>query len=164
MRVASVRAHERRGASGPTSQGQGETLGGAIVNIHDLLAPQRAAAIFAAAAAIATAWLPPLAMATNVTFTSSNCNSYVLSGTPPNQTVTCIAGSGGGGVPVCAPTANPPTPKALEPTTVSANCSNQPTSYTWTGACPNAGATCAVIMKKPGSFTLTVKATNASGT
>src|SRR5271167_1377371 len=110
-------------------QGRSETLGGAMVNIHDLLAPWRGSAVFAAAAAFAAAALSPLALGASVTFTSSNCSSYVLSGTPPNQTVTCVAGGGGGGVPVCTPTANLLTPSRGQTSTISANCSNTPTGY-----------------------------------
>lgn len=147
--------------------GVGKNLGGEMVNTRDLLAPWRASAIGAALVAIAGLALAPLAIGANVTFTSSNCSSYVLSGTAPNQTVTCVAGGGGGGggVPVCAPTANPPTPGVGQSTTISANCSNAPTSYTWTGGtCGRAGPTCTVEKAKATSVTYTVKATNSSGT
>jgi len=133
-----------------------------MVNRGDLRAPWRASVILGAGAAIAALALPPLATGASVTFTSSNCTSYVLSGTAPNQTVTCV---GGGGVPVCAPTAQPPSPAAGETTTISANCSNAPTSYTWTGGtCGRAAATCVVSKGKPASVTYTVKASNGSGT
>jgi len=138
-----------------------------MVNIHDLLAPWRGSAVFAAAAAFAAAALSPLALGASVTFTSSNCSSYVLSGTPPNQTVTCVAGGGGGGgggVPVCAPTANPLTLSRGQTSTISANCSNQPTGYTWSRGCTNAKATCDAIEGKPTSITYTVSATNSTGT
>jgi hypothetical protein len=138
------------------------------MNIHDLLAPWRGSAVFAAAAAFAAAALSPLALGASVTFTSSNCSSYVLSGAPPNQTVTCVAGSGGGGggsVPVCAPTANPPKPSVGTATTISANCNNAPTGYTWTGGpCPHAGASCTVAAPRATPVTFTIRATNATGT
>jgi hypothetical protein len=134
--------------------------------MHDLLAPWRACAILAAVTAIVVAAPAPLATAASVTFTSSNCSSYVLSGTPPNQTVTCVTGSGGGGggVPVCTPTANPLSLSRGQTSTISANCSNQPTGYTWSRGCTDAGATCSVIEGKPISVTYTVSATNSSGT
>ena len=135
-----------------------------MVNMHDLFAPWRGSVVIAAAAAFAAAALSPLAMGASVTFTSSNCSSYVLSGTPPNQTVTCVAGGGGGGVPVCAPTANPPTPSVGAATTISANCSNVPTGYTWNGACAHAGASCTVASPRARSLTITITATNATGT
>ena len=136
-----------------------------MVNIHDLLAPWRGSAILAAAVAFAAAALSSLAMGASVTFTSSNCSSYVLSGTPPNQTVTCVAGGGGGGsVPVCAPTANPPTPSAGQATTISANCSNQPTGYTWSSVCVRSGASCTISSPRARSTTFTITATNATGT
>jgi hypothetical protein len=136
-----------------------------MVNIHDLLAPWRGSAVFAAAAAFAAAALSPPALGASVTFTSSNCSSYVLSGTPPKQTVTCVAGGGGGGgVPVCAPTASLLTPSRGQTSTISANCSNTPTGYTWSRGCTNAKATCDVIDGKPTSITYTVSATNSTGT
>jgi hypothetical protein len=137
-----------------------------MLNIHDLLAPWRGSAVFAAAAAFAAAALSPLAQGASVTFTSSNCSSYVLSGTPPNQTVTCVAGGGGGGggVPVCAPTASLLTPSRGQTSTISANCSNTPTGYTWSRGCTNAKGTCVVIEGKPTSITYTVSATNSTGT
>jgi hypothetical protein len=134
-----------------------------MVNMHDLLAPWRGSVVIAAWAAFAAAALSPLAMGASVTFTSSNCSSYVLSGTPPNQTVTCVAG-GGGGVPVCAPTANPPTPSVGAATTISANCSNAPTGYTWNGACAHVGASCTIASSRARSLTITITATNATGT
>ena len=136
-----------------------------MVNTEDLLAPWRAAAIGAAFVSIVALAFAPVAMAANVTFTSSNCSSYALSGTAPNQTVTCVAGGGGGGgVPVCAPTANPPSPSVGEATTISANCSNAPTGYKWTGGtCTHAGSTCTVEKSSAASVTYTVKASNSSG-
>jgi len=137
-----------------------------MVNTRDLLAPWRASAVWAAVAAIAALAQSPLATAANVTFTSSNCSSYVLSGTAPNQTVTCVAGGGGGGgVPVCAPTVTPPTPGVGQSATITANCSNAPTKYIWTGGtCARAGATCVVEKAKATSVTYTVQGTNSSGT
>jgi hypothetical protein len=109
---------------------------------------------------------PRLAAAT-FTYTNPSCTSFVISGTPPAQTVTCVStGGGGGGVPVCTPTANPANPAVNQQTTLSANCSNQPTSYLWSGG-PCGGAvtaTCNVTKSRTATMTFSVTATNASGT
>jgi hypothetical protein len=73
-------------------------------------------------------------------------------------------------VPVCAPTANPPSPLAVgQPTTISANCSNQPTanSYVWTGgncATSTTGPTCTEQKSRARTVEYTVKASNTAGT
>jgi hypothetical protein len=69
-------------------------------------------------------------------------------------------------VPTCAPTANPPSPAANTQTTISANCSNSPTSYLWTGGTcgGTTAATCIVSKSKPTTMTYGVTATNAAGT
>lgn len=137
------------------------------MNIRTILAPWRAAAVLLVAAALALAALPRPATGASVTYTSPSCTSFVVSGTPPNQTVTCSGGSSNG-VPVCAPTANPASPLPGTTTTISANCSNNPTanSYSWTGgACTlSAGPTCIVGKSRATSVAYTVKASNASGT
>jgi len=138
-----------------------------MVKSFDLLwALWRKPAVLAAVAAMAALLLPPAATPATVTYTSSVCTSFVVSGTPPNQTVTC---SGGGTVPTCNPTANPPSPATGQATTITANCSNQPLSngYVWTGAaCVGlTGDTCNVTGKtKRTSITYTVSASNAAGT
>jgi len=88
-----------------------------------------------------------------------------LSGTPPNQILTCL--TGGGATPVCAPTANPAAPAAGESTTISANCSNQPNAngYVWSGGnCASVtGSSCVTKQRRPGTVTFTIKASNAAG-
>ncbi len=131
-----------------------------------LWAPWRKPAVVAAVAATVGLFLPPPATPANVTYTSSACTSFVVSGTPPNQTLTC---SGGGAVPTCSPTANPPSPAAGQATTITANCSNQPLAngYVWTGAaCVGlTGASCNVNGKAHHtSITYSVSASNAAGT
>ena len=105
--------------------------------------------------ALASLSVSALATAATVAYTNPSCSSFVVSGTPPNQTVTC-AGSpqlgtvtysgssctsfavtgvppnqiltcvSGGGVPVCTLTASPPAPATGQSATITANCSNQP--------------------------------------
>ena len=106
----------------------------------------------------------PFAAGATVSYTGAGCSSFSLSGTPPNQTLICVTG-GGGSVPVCAPTAKPASPAVSQSTTISANCSDQPTSYVWTGgACLGITASaCAVTKNKAASVTFTVQATNAAG-
>ena len=85
-------------------------------------------------------------------------------GPPAMPTAMCSPspGAGGGGVPVCAPSASNALPIIGTTITVFANCSGAPTSYAWTG-CSSGGATCAATSSVPGSFSYTVVATNASG-
>jgi hypothetical protein len=101
-----------------------------------------------------------------LTYTDAACTGFALGGAPPAQTLTCVGGGGGGGVPVCAPAANPATPAAGQSTTISANCSNQPNGYVWTGGTcvGTTGATCTVSKRRAGPTTYTVSATNGTGT
>lgn len=138
------------------------------MNTHNFLAPWRGYAALISVF-VAMAVLPPAATAATVTYSDSSCTSFAVSGTPPNQTVTCV--TAGGGTPVCAPTANPASPLAGQQTTISANCSNQPTanSYVWTDssastACTSlTGPTCDVMKSRARTVTYTVKASNAAG-
>jgi len=137
-----------------------------VMNIEKLFAPWRRLAALAAGAAMAGLFLPSAAMAATATYTTTGCTSFVVTGTPQNQTVTCV--TGGSTVPVCAPTANPPTPSAGQATTITANCSNQPlaNSYTWTGVgCMGlTGPTCDLTGKTgQTSKTFSVSATNSMG-
>jgi hypothetical protein len=144
-------------------------LGDAVVlNIHTILAPWRAtaAAVLLVAAAIALTVVPRPATSATVTYTGAGCTSFVVTGTPTNQTVTC-KGASSNGVPVCVPTANPTAPAVGTTTTITANCSNQPTanSYIWTGGpCTlQSGPTCTVGKSRATSVAYTVQASNASG-
>jgi hypothetical protein len=122
------------------------------------------ASIYALAVAAALFALSIRAPAATFTYTNPSCSSFTVSGTPPAQTVTCVSATAGG-VPVCAPTANPAAPAIGTSTTISANCSNQPTGYVWTGgACATVTtATCSPTKSKSATVTYTVTATNASG-
>jgi hypothetical protein len=124
--------------------------------------------LFACSALVAIAAIctSPLAPGATATYSNSACTSFVLSGTPPNQMVTCVTAAGG--VPVCVPTANPPSPAIGQSTTISANCSNSPSAngYVWTGgACVGlTGATCTVAKSRAMSITYSVSGSNGSGT
>ena len=103
--------------------------------------------------------------AATFTYTNPSCTSFTVAGSPPTQTVTCIT-SGGGSVPTCSPSANPANPSIGQQVVVSANCTNQPTSYAWTGGgcgLTNA-ATCTVTKSKSTTLLFTVNGANASGT
>ena len=122
-----------------------------------------------AVSAVATIFMSVGATAATVNYTNPNCSSFAVSGTPPNQTVTCVTGGGGGGgVPVCAPTATTASPAIGQSTTISANCSNGPSAngYVWTGGtCAGlTGSTCTVTKTRAVSITYSVSASNASGT
>ena len=104
-------------------------------------------------------------MGATLTYNGAGCTSFTLSGNPPNQTLTCVT-SGGGGVPICSPTASPASPTHPNSTTISANCTNSPTSYVWTGQGCTAitNGACTVSKNQAGARTFTVKATNGAGT
>ena len=131
------------------------------------LAQRLAAAGALAVATVFFTLLPaPQAPAASLNYNNPACGSITVSGTPPTQTVTCApAGGGGAGVPVCAPTANPAAPSLGQSTTISPNCTNQPTSYLWAGgACLGlTTATCQVSRLRAATLTYTVTATNAAG-
>jgi hypothetical protein len=115
--------------------------------------------------ALASLAVSAIATAASVTYTNPSCSSFVVSGTPPTQTVTCVGG--GAGVPVCAPTSNPASPAVGQSATISANCSNGPLAngYVWTGGtCAGlTGSTCSVVKSRRVSVTYSVNASNASG-
>jgi len=91
------------------------------------------------------------------------CSSFAMTGSPPNLTLVCADANG---APVCAPSAAPPSPAKGQTVTISASCSHQPTSYTWTGGdCAGAtGATCTMQRTRRAKVQISVQATNASGT
>jgi hypothetical protein len=138
------------------------------MNIHTISAPWRATAavVLLVAAAIALTVVPRPAMSATVTYTGAGCTSFVVSGTATNQIMTC-KGASSSGVPVCVPTANPTSPAVGTTTTITANCSNQPTanSYIWTGgACSlQSGPTCTVGKSRATSVAYSVQAINPTG-
>jgi hypothetical protein len=124
-----------------------------------------AACAFAAATAFLALSTAPQSPAATLNYNNPACSSLVVSGTPLAQTVTCVT-AGGGGTPGCAPTASPAAPAPGQSTTISANCSNQPTSFVWTGgACLGlTTATCKVTKLKATTVAYTVAGTNGAGT
>ncbi len=91
------------------------------------------------------------------------CSSFAITGSPPTQTLVCADGKS---VPVCAPSASPAAPAAGQTVIISANCSNNPTSYAWTGgSCGSqTGPSCTVTKKRRATVTLSVRAVNGAGT
>lgn len=65
-------------------------------------------------------------------------------------------------VPACSVSAFPTSPVAGSPLTLSASCTNDPTSFAWTN-CAGTGATCTVSEATPGPRTYTVTGSNAAG-
>ncbi len=66
-------------------------------------------------------------------------------------------------VPTCTLGSSSTTPTVGSNITLTASCSNSPTSYTWTN-CSSTGSTCTATRGTPGSVTYQVTATNAGGT
>jgi len=113
----------------------------------------------------------PFATGATLSYTGSNCSSFTLSGSAPNQTLTCVTSGGGGGggsggsTPTCAPSAKPSSPAIGQSTTISANCDSTPTSYIWSGGgCLGVTTpTCTVVKSKAVAVTYSVQATNGLG-
>jgi hypothetical protein len=113
----------------------------------------------------------PFATGGTLSYTGSACSSFTLSGTAPNQTLTCVTSAGGGGgggggaTPTCTPTAKPSSPAVNQSTTISANCDSSPTSYVWTGAgCSGVTmSACTVSKSIAKTVTFSVQASNAAG-
>jgi hypothetical protein len=107
----------------------------------------------------------PKTHAATFTYTNPSCTSFAVSGTPPTQTVTCMSATAG--TPTCAPTVSPAAPAVGQSATITANCSNQPTSYTWTGGgCGANGSTtsCTVTKSRATTIIFTISGTNGAGT
>jgi len=66
--------------------------------------------------------------------------------------------------PVCTLSANPPNPYAGATTTLTANCTQSPSSYSWIGCAASAGNTCQATSAQPGPANYSVTAANAFGT
>ena len=114
----------------------------------------------------------PFATGATFSYTGSACSSFTLSGTAPNQTVTCVTSGGGGGgggggtTPTCAPTAKPSSPAIGQSTTITANCNGSPTSYVWTGTgCLGiTTSACTVTKGAAKSVIFSVQGSNGVGT
>jgi hypothetical protein len=84
-------------------------------------------------------------------------------GPSPVPTAMCSPTSGGGSAPVCAPSATDTSPFAGTTITLFANCTGNPTSFTWTN-CSSTGGRCDAMANAAGTITYTVAGSNASGT
>ncbi len=114
---------------------------------------------------------------TNCTSTTATCTT--TSPTAGAQTYTVVAtGPGGAGAPaqrvvtwVALPTAPPsctvsssnPTPTVGTTITLTASCTNNPTSYNWTAGCTGTNSTCTHAATTAGPVTYTVVASNPPG-
>jgi hypothetical protein len=99
--------------------------------------------------------------ASSITISDSTCDSFTLTGTAPNQVLTCVVS----GVPNCT-VSGPSTGTIGSPITLTAQCSSSATSWRWTGgACANATTqTCSDTQSTAGTTQYTVLATNAVAT
>jgi hypothetical protein len=89
----------------------------------------RASAALASAAMVFSFVAAP-AHAANITLNDSNCDSFSLSGTAPNQTLSCIVSNAPSGCTISGPT----TGTINIPITLTATCATgSPNAWTWTG-------------------------------
>lgn len=98
-----------------------------------------------------------------ITLSDSNCDSFSLTGTPGNQTLTCVVSN----APSC--TISGPTTGTLgSAVTLTAVCSSSPTSWRWSSSAQtlNCGSTptCSDTQTVSGPVTYTVTAVNAIAT
>jgi len=84
-------------------------------------------------------------------------------GPGPVPTAMCSPTSVGVNAPVCAPSATDTSPFVGTTVTLFANCTGNPSSFTWTG-CSSSGGRCDTTSDAPGTLTYSVAGTNASGT
>jgi hypothetical protein len=129
----------------------------------------RAAACTLAAAALTLAFLAvpassPLQAAT-LTLSDPNCDSFTLSGTAPNQTLTCVVSS----PPTC--TVSGPTTGTLgSPITLTANCTPAAKNWAWTSTASGGGCggaanqSCQDTQNVGGTVTYKVTGSNDNGT
>lgn len=99
-----------------------------------------------------------------VTITGTGCTQWVLSGTPPNQILTCTSGAPPTPVPVCT-VQGATTGVVGIPTTLTARCAPEAGSFLWAGgSCAGqTGATCNATSGAVGGVTYTVRGTNGTG-
>ena len=83
-----------------------------------------------ASAAMVFAFAASPVHAANVTLNDSNCDSFSLSGTAPNQTLNCIVSNAPSGCTISGPTSG----TVNTPITLTATCATgSPNAWTWTG-------------------------------
>lgn len=122
-----------------------------VLRRNVLLAGTFATAMFAGA----PAW------AAGITLNDPNCDSFTLTGTAPNQVLTCVVSS----APTCTITGGNVTAQTGASVTLTASCSGSPSNWAWTGgSC--AGKTtqsCAASEGATGAVNYSVTATNTVG-
>lgn len=101
------------------------------------------------------------AQAATITISDQNCDSFTLTGTAPNQSLTCVVSS----APACTVT-GPTTGQTGSPITLIASCSPAATSWVWTGGtcASSVTSTCQDTQNVTGVVHYTVKGSNAIGT
>jgi len=121
----------------------------------------RWAALACTSAALALFSAGAFAQAT-ITLTDSNCLSFSLGGTPPNQTLTCVQST----TPLCT-ISGPAAATIGNAITLTANCVPAATSYVWTpAACVGSAKTCSdsgAGYANNSTINYTVTGTNAQG-
>ena len=101
------------------------------------------------------------AHAATLTLNDSNCTSFQMAEpTPGSFTLTCIAGAQ---APVCNLVPSTVSPVIGGTLTLTANCTQNPTTYTWTN-CSSTTSTCQVSSQTAGAAPYGVTAANATGT
>jgi hypothetical protein len=103
--------------------------------------------------------------APSLTLSIPSCTGgFTLTGTPPNQTLNCVTGSG---VPTGCSIQGPVNASVGSPVTLTAACSGggAPTGFSWTGGSCNGVTTnpCSANEGSAGQVTYTVAISNASG-
>ena len=91
----------------------------------------------AGAAQLALTYAPSIVAGASITLTDGNCESFLLSGPPGNQTLTCVGSSAGGTAPsgcTLTPSQTPVTAGTLITLASSCNGGNAPTAWSWTGS------------------------------
>jgi hypothetical protein len=126
------------------------------MNLYRFTRALAGAAVFAVAAASSLA--PAPALAASVVMTGVTC-----SWSDANQTLTCSGAGGTTAPPVCSISGVQSAP-VNGSVTLTANCTNAPTSYQWAGAaCTPSGAQCTATSASQGVTSYVVKAGNAGG-
>jgi hypothetical protein len=99
------------------------------------------------------------AQGASISLSDSNCDSFALSGTAPNQVLTCVVSN----VPNCTVTA-PASATINTNITLTAACSGSPTRWVWSASAGNCTTqTCSVSSGQTGAIAYSVTATNNVG-
>jgi hypothetical protein len=100
--------------------------------------------------------------AANITLNDSNCDSFALSGTAPNQSLTCVVSNAPSGCTISGPTSG----TVNTPITLTATCATgSPNAWAWTGGNCNGQTTqsCAANSASVGQVAYSVSARNNIG-